>query len=75
MMFAATAEGAQCVPQGMSPDGVNAQSCSQSLLVDPSTHTVGVYVLQLPRSLERNQYAIVFADYLIKWPEDFAVPE
>ena len=27
-------------------------------------HTVGVDVLQLPRSLEGNQYAIVFVDYL-----------
>ena len=31
-------------------------------------------VLQLPHSLGGNQYAIVFVDYLTKWPEVFAVP-
>ena len=32
---------------------------------------VGVDVLQLPRSYEGNQYAVVFVDYLTKWPEVF----
>ena len=35
---------------------------------------VGVDVLQLPRTLDGNQYAVVFVDYLTKWPEVFAVP-
>ena len=34
-------------------------------------HTVGVDVLQLPHTLGDNQYAIVFVNYLIKWPEFF----
>ena len=38
-------------------------------------NTVGVDVLQLPRSLEGNQYAIVFVDYLTKWPEIIAVQD
>jgi len=36
---------------------------------------VGVDVLQLPKSFEGNQYAIVFVDYLTKWPEVFAVKD
>ena len=35
-------------------------------------HVVGVDVLQLPPSYQGNQYAIVFMDYLTKWPEVFA---
>lgn len=33
---------------------------------------VGVDVLQLPKSSKGNQYAVVFIDYLTKWPEVFA---
>ena len=33
---------------------------------------VGVDVLKFPRSASGNQYAIVFVDYLTKWPEVFA---
>ena len=47
----------------------------QPIPVGGPFHTVGVDVLQLPRSLEGNQYAIVFVDYLRKWPEVFAVPD
>ena len=36
---------------------------------------VGVDVLQLPRTLNGNQYAVVFVDYLTKWPEVFATPD
>ena len=36
---------------------------------------VGVDVLQLPHTLDGNQYAVVFVDYLTKWPEVFAVPD
>ena len=38
-------------------------------------HTVGVDVLQLPRTFDGNQYAVVFVNYLTKWPEVFAVPD
>lgn len=36
---------------------------------------VGVDVIQFPRSRRGNQYAVVFVDYLTKWPEVFAVPD
>ena len=36
---------------------------------------VGVDVLQLPLSRQGNRYAVVFMDYLTKWPEVFAVPD
>ena len=32
---------------------------------------VGVDVVQLPTSRKGNKYAIVFVDYLTKWPEVF----
>ena len=38
-------------------------------------HRVGVDVLQLPLTYEGNQYAIVFMDYLTKWPEVFPSPD
>ena len=36
---------------------------------------IGVDVVQFPRSSRGNQYAVVFMDYLTKWPEVFAVPD
>ena len=33
---------------------------------------VGVDVIQFPKSHSGNQYAVVFVDYLTKWPEVFA---
>ena len=36
---------------------------------------IGVDVIQFPKSREGNQYAVVFMDYLTKWPEAFAVPD
>ena len=36
---------------------------------------VGVDVLQLPKTKRGNKYAVVFMDYLTKWPEVFAVPD
>ena len=36
---------------------------------------IGVDVIQFPRSADGNQYAVVFMDYLTKWPEVFAVPD
>ena len=36
---------------------------------------VGVDVIQFQKSNAGNQYAVVFIDYLTKWPEVFAVPD
>ena len=36
---------------------------------------VGVNVLHFPKSSAGNQYAVVFVDYLTKWPEVFATPD
>ena len=36
---------------------------------------IGVDVIQLPKTAKGNQYAVVFIDYLTKWPEVFAVPD
>ena len=36
---------------------------------------VGVDVIQFPRSHQGNQYAVVFVDYLTKWPEVYPVPD
>ncbi len=36
---------------------------------------VGVDVIQYPTSYSGNQYAVVFVDYLTKWPEVFATPD
>ena len=44
----------------------------QPIPVGGPFHTVGVDVLQLPQSFDGNKYAIVFMDYLTKWPEVFA---
>ena len=31
--------------------------------------------VQFPKTSRGNQYAVVFVDYLTKWPEVFAVPD
>ena len=36
---------------------------------------IGVDVIQFPRSQNGNQYAVVFVDYLTKWPEVFPVAD
>ena len=36
---------------------------------------MGVDVLQLPKSYDGNRYAVVFVDYLTKWPEVFATAD
>ena len=36
---------------------------------------VGVDVLQLPKTSTGNRYAVVFMDYLTKWPEGFATAD
>ena len=47
----------------------------QPIPVGGPFHRVGVDVLQLPLTLDNNQYAVVFIDYLTKWVEVFAVPD
>ena len=37
--------------------------------------TVGVDVLQLPKTKRGSQYAIVFVDYLTKWPGVYATQD
>lgn len=41
----------------------------------PPFEMIGVDVLQLPLLHLGNQYAVVFQDYLTKWPEVFAVAD
>ena len=36
---------------------------------------IGVDIIQFPKTSRGNQYAVVFMDYLTKWPEVFAVPD
>ena len=36
---------------------------------------LGVDVIKFPMSSSGNQYAVVFVDYLTKWPEVFATPD
>ena len=36
---------------------------------------LGVDIIQFPRSKDGNRYAVVFIDYLTKWPEVFAVAD
>lgn len=43
--------------------------------VDGPFDRIGVDVIQFQRSDDGNQYAVVFMDYLTKWPEVFAVPD
>ena len=47
----------------------------QPIPVGGPFHCVGVDVVQFPLTYEGNQYAIVFIDYLTKWPEVFASPD
>ena len=47
----------------------------QSIPVGRPFEMVGVDVLQLPLSNQGHQYAVVFLDYLTKWPEVFAVAD
>ena len=41
--------------------------------VEGPFHRVGVDVIQFIKSYSGNQYAVVFTDYLTKWPEVFAI--
>ena len=46
-----------------------------SVPVEGLFHRVGVDVIQFPKSQSGNQYAVVFTDYLTKWPEVFATKD
>ena len=41
----------------------------------PVAGPFGVDILQLPRTKRGNRYAVVFVEYLTKWPEVYAVPD
>ena len=43
--------------------------------VEGAFDSVGVDIIQFPRSYSGNKYAIVFVHYLIKWPEVFATAD
>ena len=47
----------------------------KSIPVGGPFEMIGVDVLQLPLSHLGNEYAVVFQDYLTKWPEVFAVAD
>ena len=36
---------------------------------------IEVDVVELPKAKQRNKYAVVFQDYLLKWPSVFATPD
>jgi transposase InsO family protein len=45
------------------------------ILVTGPFDRVGVDVIQFPQSHLGNQYAVVFVDYLTKWPEVYPTPD
>ena len=45
------------------------------MVVEGPFHQVGVDVIQFIKSYSGNQYAVVFTDYLTKWPEVFAMKD
>ena len=47
----------------------------QPIPVSGPFNRIGVDVLQLPHTYNGNRYAIVFSDYLTKWPEVFRSPD
>ena len=53
--------------------GRSPRPCLLPIPVGGPFDRVGVDVLQLPKSSRGNQYAIVFMDYLTKWPEVYPV--
>ena len=50
-------------------------SCSYADSSRRPFHRVGVDVLSLPSTSKDNRYAVVFVDYLRKWPEVFVVAD
>ena len=61
-----------CLVCAMCRPGRAVQPPLTPILVEGPFHMVGVDVIQLVKSYSGNQYAIVFTDYLTKWPEVFA---
>ena len=51
------------------------QAIKPTLTPIPVGGPLGVDVLQLPKSSRGNHYAVVFMDYLTKWPEVFATAD
>ena len=47
----------------------------QPIPVGGPFHRVAVDILKLPLISKGNRYVAVFMDYLIKWPEAFAIPD
>ena len=45
------------------------------IVVNGPFDRVGVDVIQFPQSHSGNQYAVVFMDYLTKWPEVYPTPD
>ena len=66
-------EAALCVTR--KGTGQKTRPLIQPIPVGGPFEMVGVDVLQLSLSHQGNQYAIVFQDYLTKWPEVFAVED
>jgi len=46
-----------------------------SIPVGGAFDCIGMDFLELDRSRDRNRYALVFQDYLSKWPEAYALPD
>ena len=56
-------------------NGHSIKPALQPIPVGGPFHWIGVDVLQLPLTLDGNQYVVVFIDYLTKWVEAFAVAD
>ena len=56
-------------------NGSEIRPALQPIPVGRCFHRMGVDVLQLPLTLNDNQYAIVFIDYLTLWVEVFVVSD
>ena len=56
-------------------NGHSIKPALQPIPVGGPFHWIGVDVLQLPLTLDGNQYAVMFTDYLTKWVEAFAVAD
>ena len=55
--------------------GRASRSPLQPIPVRDSFHCVEVDILKLPLTYDRNQYILVFLDYLMKWVEAFPIKD
>ena len=55
--------------------GLNVKPPLTPIPVGEAFDRVGVDILQLPKTRRSNRYAVIFVDYLTKWPEVFAVAD